>query len=88
MWYNNTMTTRNINLQVVRLFLGTQTLCGRNEPPKHDANLSFYVPGLNPDQTISKLPEIQYLALRYYDNTEYKFIGRSLMSRHPNALRP
>ena len=82
------MTTWNINLQVVRLFLGTQTLCDRNEPPKQDANLSFYVPGLNPDQTISKLPKIQYLALRYYDNTEYKFIGRSLMSRHPNALRP
>ena len=71
------MTTRNINLQVVHLFLGTQTLCGRNEPPKHDPNLSFYVPELNPDQTISKLPEIQYLALRYDDNTEYKFIGRS-----------
>ena len=82
------MTTRNINLQVVRLFLGTHTLCGRNEPPKHDANLSSYVPLLNPDQTISKLPEIQYFALRYYDNTEYKFIGRSLMSRNPNALRP
>ena len=81
------MTTWNINLQVVCLFLGTQNLCGRNEPPKHDANLSFYVPGLYPDQTISKLPEIQYLGLRYYDNTKYKFIGRSLMSRHPNALR-
>ena len=25
----------------------------------------------NPDQTISKLPEIQYLVLQYYDNTEY-----------------
>ena len=82
------MTTPNINLSVVFLCLGTETLSGRNEPPKHDANLSFYVPGLNPYQTISKMPEIQYLALRYYDNTKYKFIGRSLMSRHPNALRP
>ena len=42
----------------------------------------------NPDQTISKLPEIQCLVLQYYDNREYKIIGRCLISRHPNALRP
>ena len=42
------MTTPNINLYVVLLCLGNQTLCGRNEPPKHDANLTFYVPGLKP----------------------------------------
>ena len=42
------MTTPNINLSVVFLCLGTETLSGRNEPPKHDANLTFYVPGLKP----------------------------------------
>ena len=31
------MTTPNINLSVVFLCLGTETLFGRNEPPKHDA---------------------------------------------------
>ena len=30
------------------LVSGTQTLCGRIEPPKQDANLTFYVPGLKP----------------------------------------
>ena len=28
------------------------------------------------------------LVLQYDDNTEYKFIGRSLMSRYPNPFRP
>ena len=42
------MTTSNINLWVVLFCLGTQTICGRIEPPKHDANLTFYVPGLKP----------------------------------------
>ena len=42
------MTTSNIDLKVVLLCLGTQTLCGRNEPKKHDANLTFYVPRLKP----------------------------------------
>ena len=28
--------------------IGTQTFCGRIEPPKQDANLTFYVPGLKP----------------------------------------
>ena len=42
------MTTPNINLYIVLFYLGTQTLCGRNEPPKHDTNLTFYVPGLKP----------------------------------------
>ena len=82
------MKTQNINLYVVLLCLGTQTLCGRNKPPKHDANLTFYVPGLKPEQTIFKCPQIQYLVLQYDENTKYKFIGRSLMSRYPNPLRP
>ena len=78
------MTTPNIYLQVVLLCLGTQTLCGRNEPPKQDANLTFYVPGLKsrPNDL-----EMQYLLLPNDDNTEYKFIGRSLMSRHTNPLQ-
>ena len=42
------MTTPNINLLVILLCLGTQTLCGGIEPPKDDANLTFNVPGLNP----------------------------------------
>ena len=42
------MTTSNINLSVVFLCLGTETLSGRNEPPKHDANITFYVQGLKP----------------------------------------
>ena len=42
------MTTPNINLLVVDLCVGTQTLCGRIEPPEHDANLTFYVQGLKP----------------------------------------
>ena len=46
--YSNTMTTRNIYLQVVLLCLGTQTLCGRIEPPKQYANITFFVPGLKP----------------------------------------
>ena len=66
---------------------GTQTLCGRIEPPKHDANLTFYV-GLKPEQMISKWPEIKYLVFQYYENTAYQFIGRSIMSRYPNPLRP
>ena len=41
----------------------------------------------NPDQTISKWPQIQYLVFQYDDNTEYKFIGRSFMSRYPMPLR-
>ena len=31
---------------------------------------------------------MQYLELQYDDNTEYKFIGRSLSTRYPNPLRP
>ena len=42
------MTTPTINLYVVLFCLGTQTLCERNEPAKHDANLTFYKPGLKP----------------------------------------
>ena len=42
------MTTPNLNLYVVLFCLGTETLYDRNEPPKHDANLTFYVPGLKP----------------------------------------
>ena len=42
------MTTPNINLSVIFLCLGTETLSGRNEPPKHDANITFYVQGLKP----------------------------------------
>ena len=42
------MTTPNMNLYGVLSCLGTQTLCGRNEPAKHDANLTFYVQGLKP----------------------------------------
>ena len=38
----------NINLLFVFLCLGTETLFGRNEPPKHDANITFYVQGLQP----------------------------------------
>ena len=45
--YSNTMTTPNINLYVVLFYLGTQTLCGRNEHPKQDAYLTFYIPVLN-----------------------------------------
>ena len=82
------MKTTNINLYVVLLCLATQMLCGRNEPPKHDANLTLYVPGLKPDQTISRWPEIQYLVFQYNENIEYQFIGGSLMSRYPNPLRP
>ena len=43
------MTTPNINLSVVFLCLGSETLSGRNEPPKHDANITFYVQGLKHD---------------------------------------
>ena len=39
------------------------------------------------DETISKWPEIQYLVFQYYDNTEYQFIGRSLIPTYPNHLR-
>ena len=42
------MTTPNINLSVIFLCLGTETISGRNEPPKHDANITFYVQGLKP----------------------------------------
>ena len=42
------MKTPNINLSIVFLCLGTETLSGRNEPPKQDANLTFYVPGFKP----------------------------------------
>ena len=42
------MTTPNLNLQVVLLCLGTQTISGHIQPPKHDANLTFYVLGLKP----------------------------------------
>ena len=42
----------------------------------------------NPDQPMSKWPEIQYLVFQYYDYIEYKFISRSLLSRYPNPLRP
>ena len=82
------MTTPNINLQVAFLCLGTQTLCGHIEPPKQEANLTFYVPGLKPDEMIWKWHEIHYLVFQYYDNIEYQFIGRSLMFRYPNPLRP
>ena len=41
-----------------------------------------------PVQTIFKWPEIQYLVFQYDYNTEYQFIGCSLMSRYPNPLRP
>ena len=44
----NKMPTQNINLQVVLLCIDTQTLCGRNETPKDDANLTFYVLALKP----------------------------------------
>ena len=37
---------------------------------------------------MSKWPQIQYLVLQYDDNIEYKFIGRSFVSRRPNPLRP
>ena len=46
--------------------------------------LLFTYQDWNPNQTISKWPEIQYLLFQYEDNTEYQFIGRSLMSRYPN----
>ena len=82
------MTTPNINLSAVLLFLGTQTLYGHIEHPKQEANLTFYVPGLKPEQTISKWLEIQCIVLQYYDNTEYQFIGRSLISWYPNPLWP
>ena len=36
----------------------------------------------------STLTQIQYSVFQYDDNTEYQFIGRSLMSRYPNPLRP
>ena len=81
------MTTPNINLSVVFLCLGTETLSGRNEPPKHDANLTFYVPGLKPRPNHLEITLNSIFGYQYYDNTEYKFIGRSLTSRHPNALR-
>ena len=29
-----------------------------------------------------------YLVFPYDDNTEYKFIGRSLSTKYPNPLRP
>ena len=44
------MKTPNTILMVILLRLDTQTLCGGNKPPKHDANLTFYVPGLNTRQ--------------------------------------
>ena len=37
---------------------------------------------------MSKWRQIQYLVLQYDDNTEYKFIGRFLVSKLPNPLRP
>ena len=44
--------------------------------------LPFTYQDWNPDQTISKWPQIKYLVFQYHDNKEYKFIGRSLMSRY------
>ena len=55
--------------------------------PLNDANLTFYIPGLKPLETISKWSEILYLVFQYDDNIEYQFIGRSLMFRYPNPLR-
>ena len=33
-------------------------------------------------------PFIQALLFQYHDNTKYKFLGHSLVSRYPNPLRP
>ena len=38
--------------------------------------------------SISKWPEIKYLVFQCFDNTEYQFIGRSLVFRYANPFRP
>ena len=82
------MTTPNINLKVVLLFLGTQTIYDRNEPAKHDANLTFYVLELKPgpndlQMTLNSTFSIRILwqhQISIYRSFSYVYV--------PNPLRP
>ena len=80
--YSNTMKTQNINWYVVVFCLGTQTLYGRNEPPKHDANLTFYIQRLKPKpkdlelawNSIFSIPILSQHRISIYRSFSYVYV--------------
>ena len=75
------MTTPNIKFEVVLLCLATATLSGRNEPPKHDANLTFYVPELKPGPNDLKMTSNSDCLVGF---TKSEFLGQSSVGATKN----
>ena len=56
---------------MVLLCLGTQTLCGRNEHPKHDANLTIYVHGLKPGPNDLQMTSNSIVTIPFFGKLTY-----------------